>query len=196
MDPCPLSPAALREIAQVEAEIDRIESANARTPVCLHQTIKSSRSSYWARRCCTTKHLSVNRNEACAFCHMPQTGFTGPVSELKRHNRRLPRIRAHALQRPASHRPTATHRSLLSCISIRRAATFVGGNFWGHGAPPGRRPRKTPQPRQAQGPFINPVENGPFRTLPVPSIGPPSGPYRALFEDIWGPQGFRSHVAW
>jgi cytochrome c peroxidase len=30
------------------------------------------------------KDLSVNRNEACAFCHTPETGFTGPVSELNR----------------------------------------------------------------------------------------------------------------
>src|SRR5882757_4810797 len=28
--------------------------------------------------------LSVNRTEACAFCHVPETGFTGPVSELNR----------------------------------------------------------------------------------------------------------------
>jgi hypothetical protein len=30
------------------------------------------------------KELSVNRNEACAFCHMPAAGFAGPVSELNR----------------------------------------------------------------------------------------------------------------
>ena len=38
------------------------------------------------RRCSVLydKQLSVNRNEACAFCHMPETGFTGPVSELNR----------------------------------------------------------------------------------------------------------------
>src|SRR5437588_9976478 len=30
------------------------------------------------------KQLSVNRNEACAFCHMAETGFTGPVSALNR----------------------------------------------------------------------------------------------------------------
>ena len=30
------------------------------------------------------KQLSVNNNEAWAFCHMPETGFTGPVSELNR----------------------------------------------------------------------------------------------------------------
>lgn len=28
------------------------------------------------------RELSVRRNEACAFCHMPETGFTGPVSAL------------------------------------------------------------------------------------------------------------------
>jgi hypothetical protein len=27
---------------------------------------------------------SVNRNEACAFCHMPYTGFTGPIPSLNR----------------------------------------------------------------------------------------------------------------
>ena len=30
------------------------------------------------------KELSVNRNQACAFCHMPEAGFTGPISELNR----------------------------------------------------------------------------------------------------------------
>ena len=44
------------------------------------------------------KQLSVNRNEACAFCHMPETGFTGPVSELNRDHRLLSRVGAHAIQ--------------------------------------------------------------------------------------------------
>jgi cytochrome c peroxidase len=30
------------------------------------------------------KELSVNRNEACVFCHMPETGFTGSISEINR----------------------------------------------------------------------------------------------------------------
>jgi cytochrome c peroxidase len=28
------------------------------------------------------RNLSVSRNEACAFFHMPETGFTGPISAL------------------------------------------------------------------------------------------------------------------
>jgi cytochrome c peroxidase len=30
------------------------------------------------------EQLSVNKNEACAFCHMPYTGFTGPIPSLNR----------------------------------------------------------------------------------------------------------------
>jgi hypothetical protein len=28
------------------------------------------------------QQLSVKRNESCSFCHMPETGFSGPVSAL------------------------------------------------------------------------------------------------------------------
>src|SRR5271166_3313756 len=28
------------------------------------------------------QELSVKRNESCSFCHMPETGFSGPVSAL------------------------------------------------------------------------------------------------------------------
>ncbi|MHB8272652.1 cytochrome c peroxidase, partial [Bradyrhizobium sp.] len=76
-----LSPAALQEIAQLEAEIDRIEAATierlARPPDNQVQQIE-----LLGKLMLYDKQLSVNRNEACAFCHMPETGFTGPVSEL------------------------------------------------------------------------------------------------------------------
>jgi cytochrome c peroxidase len=28
--------------------------------------------------------LSVKKNESCSYCHMPQTGLTGPVSALNK----------------------------------------------------------------------------------------------------------------
>src|SRR6267142_2155603 len=78
-----LSPQALQEIAQLEAEIDRIEAAAierlAAPPDNQIQQIE-----LLGKLMLYDKHLSVNRNEACAFCHMPETGFTGPVSELNR----------------------------------------------------------------------------------------------------------------
>jgi cytochrome c peroxidase len=78
-----LSPLALQEIAQLEAEIDRIEAGTierlAKPPDNQVQQIELR-----GKLMLYDKQLSVNRNEACAFCHMPETGFTGPVSELNR----------------------------------------------------------------------------------------------------------------
>src|SRR5271156_1083707 len=78
-----LSPAALEEIADVEAEIDRIEAQTlerlAAPPDNEVQQIE-----LLGKAMLYDKNLSVNLNEACAFCHMPETGFTGPVSELNR----------------------------------------------------------------------------------------------------------------
>ncbi len=78
-----LSPACLKEIVEVEAEIDRIEAQTlgrlAAPPNNEVQQIE-----LLGKAMLYDKHLSVNRNEACAFCHMPATGFTGPVSELNR----------------------------------------------------------------------------------------------------------------
>ena len=78
-----LSPEALKEIAQVEAEIDRIEAETvgrlARPPDNQVQQVE-----LLGKLMLYDKNLSVNRNEACAFCHMPQIGFTGPISELNR----------------------------------------------------------------------------------------------------------------
>src|SRR5215467_8938864 len=78
-----LSPAALKEIADVEAEIDRIE---AQTLERLTQppNNKVQQIELLGKLLLYDKELSVNRNQACAFCHMPETGFTGPVSELNR----------------------------------------------------------------------------------------------------------------
>src|SRR5215831_11473258 len=78
-----LTPEALKEIAQVEAEIDRIETQTierlAAPPDNQVQQVELI-----GKLMLYDKQLSVNRNEACAFCHMPEAGFTGPVSELNR----------------------------------------------------------------------------------------------------------------
>ena len=43
------------------------------------------------------KTLSVNRNEACVFCHMPEAGWTGPSLGVERDNFRLSGVGAHAV---------------------------------------------------------------------------------------------------
>src|ERR1700674_890592 len=78
-----LSPQALQEIAQVEAEIDRIEAETIER-LAVPPDNQVQQVELLGKLLLYDKQLSVNRNEACAFCHMPETGFTGPVSELNR----------------------------------------------------------------------------------------------------------------
>jgi cytochrome c peroxidase len=93
-----LSPQAVQEIARVEAEIDRIEAQALERLAALPDN-QVQQVELLGKLMLYDKQLSVNRNEACAFCHMPETGFTGPVSELNPDHRRLSRISAHAIQR-------------------------------------------------------------------------------------------------
>src|SRR3977135_375092 len=78
-----LSPQALQEIVQVEVEIDRIE-AQAIERLAVPPGNQIQQIELLGKLMLYDKQLSVNRNEACAFCHTPETGFTGPVSELNR----------------------------------------------------------------------------------------------------------------
>jgi cytochrome c peroxidase len=79
-----LSPWALQEFAQVEAEIDRIEAqtieALAAAPDNQVQQI-----GLLGKLMLYDKQLSVDRDEACGFCHMPEAG------------RLLFRVSAHAI---------------------------------------------------------------------------------------------------
>ena len=84
-----LSPKALKEIAQIEAEIDRIE-AQAIERLAAPPDNRIQQIELLGKLLLYDKQLSVNRNQACAFCHMPAAGFTGPVSELNRNTGAYP----------------------------------------------------------------------------------------------------------
>jgi cytochrome c peroxidase len=185
----PLSAAALREIAQVEDEIDRIEARTlerlASPPSNQVQQIE-----LLGKAMLYDKQLSVNRNEACAFCHMPETGFTGPVSELNRttgsypgsvrtrFSERMPQSHSYAPLSPILHYNAGQH-------------DLVGGNFWDMRAT-GRR-LGNPAAEQAEGPPTNPVEMG-LPDIACAVYRASQQPYRALFEGVWGPQAFA--IAW
>src|SRR5258707_966103 len=151
-----LSPQALQEIAQLEAEIDRIEARTierlAAPPDNQIQQIE-----LLGKLMLYDKDLSVNRNEACAFCHMPETGFTGPVSELNRTTGAYPG----SVRTRFSDRKPQTHAyAPLSPVLHYNPGQgdLVGGNFWDMRAT-GRR-LGNPAAEQAQGPPTNPVEMG------------------------------------
>jgi cytochrome c peroxidase len=184
-----LSPEALREIAQVESEIDRIE---AQTVERLHAPPDNQvqQVELLGKLMLYDKQLSVNRNEACAFCHMPETGFTGPVSELNRTTGSYPgSVRTRFSDRkPQSH----AYAPLAPVLHYNAGqGDLVGGNFWDMRAT-GRR-LGNPAAEQAQGPPTNPVEMG-LPDIACAVYRASQRPYRAMFETVWGVQAFA--IAW
>src|ERR1700675_2063530 len=78
-----LSPQVLQEIAEVEAEIDLTE-AQAIERLAAPPNNQIQQIELLGKLMLYDRDLSVNRNEACAFCHMPEMVFTCPVSELNK----------------------------------------------------------------------------------------------------------------
>ena len=117
------------------------------------------------------KDLSTPPGQACAACHGPAVGWTGPDEELNKkgsvysgsiHTRfgnRKPNSSAYATLTPAFH---AVHEG--------KTVRFVGGDFW-DGRATGWK-LGNPAADQAEGPFLNPVEqNNPDARSVVRKIG-------------------------
>jgi cytochrome c peroxidase len=184
-----LSPQALKEIAQVEVEIDRIEAETVER-LAVPPDNQVQQIELLGKLMLYDKQLSVNRNEACAFCHMPETGFTGPVSELNRTTGSYPG----SVRTRFSNRKPQTHAfaPLSPVLHYNRAqGDLVGGNFWDMRAT-GRR-LGNPAAEQAEGPPTNPVEMG-LPDIACAVYRASRRPYRAMFESVWGAQAFA--IAW
>lgn len=184
-----LSPQAVKEISQLEDEIDRIEAQTlgrlAAPPGNQVQQVE-----LLGKALLYDKHLSVNRNEACAFCHMPEVGFTGPISELNRTTGSYP---GSVRTRYSERKPQSHAYAPLSPVLHYNAGQgdLVGGNFWDMRAT-GRR-LGNPAAEQAQGPPTNPVEMG-LPDIACAVYRASQRPYRPLFESVWGKQAFA--IAW
>jgi cytochrome c peroxidase len=132
-------------------------------------------------------NLSIKQNQACAACHGPEVGFTGPIAFFNAHgavyegsipgrfgNRKPPRA-AYATFSPIFHQD--------------KKGLFVGGNFWD-----GRATGEVlgnPAADQALGPFLNPAEMGlPDSACVVyrvcDPVDPDNYPYPVSFEEVWG----------
>jgi cytochrome c peroxidase len=180
-----LSPAALKEIVEVEAEIDRIETQTLERLIAPPDN-EVQQVELLGKAMLYDKNLSVNRNEACAFCHMPETGFTGPVSELNRTTGSYP---GSVRTRFSNRKPQSHAYAPLSPVLHYNPGQgdLVGGNFWDMRAT-GRR-LGNPAAEQAEGPPTNPVEMG-LPDIACAVYRASARPYRALFERIWGVQAF------
>jgi len=180
--------AALKEIESVELEIDRVEvealdRAQSATLDRFQQDTLLGKLIFY------DQELSVRRNESCAFCHMPETGFTGPVSALNqttvaypgsirtRFSGRKPQAHAYANFAPVLHYNP-------------EQGDFVGGQFWDMRATGLRLDSALAE--QAQGPPLDPVEMGLID--PACMVYRMSQrPYRSMAEKLWGAQSFAVH---
>lgn len=126
-------------------------------------------------------NLSTPPGQACADCHGPLAGWSGPDSVVNnttvvypgaledRFGNRRPPTAAYAGDSPKLHRD--------------EEGTFVGGMFWD-----GRATGwdlGDPLAEQAMGPFLNPLEmNNPDKETVIRKIQE-SG-YAEMFEQVWG----------
>jgi cytochrome c peroxidase len=184
-----ISAAAQKEIDAVEREIDSIEAdalQKSRSTTLDHfqQIVLLGKLIFYDQQ------LSVNRNESCSFCHMPETGFTGPVSALNQTTVAYPgsvRTRFSA-RKPQSH----TYASYSPVLHYNpEQGDFVGGQFWDMRATGLRLDSALAE--QAQGPPLDPVEMGlidPACMVYRMSLRP----YRTMAESLWGVQAFA--VTW
>ena len=127
-------------------------------------------------------NLSVNGTQSCASCHAPEVGFTGPDSLVNaggavylgaledRFGGRKPPASAYA-----GHSPNLYYDEL--------AGSWFGGMFW-DGRATGEH-LGDPLAEQAQGPFLNPLEQA-MPNARLLCLRVANSNYASIFLDVWG----------
>jgi cytochrome c peroxidase len=133
------------------------------------------------------ENISPFRNEACAFCHMPYAGFSGPIPSVNltmvaypgtfhfRAGKRAAQRYTYSPRFPVLHLNGAKHTGV--------GGTFTGGNFW-DGRSTGYL-LQSPDAEQAQHPPVDTQEMG-FPDTACIALRLSQAQYRALFEEVWG----------
>lgn len=137
--------------------------------------------------------LSLGLNQSCATCHAPEVGWTGPASSVNaggavyggsvagRFGDRKPPSSAYATQSPVFHHGKSGGERI-----------FIGGNFW-DGRATGEK-LGNPAADQAQGPFLNPLEQAlPDAACVVHRVCTAKG-YPVSFTAVWGARS--CNIAW
>jgi cytochrome c peroxidase len=99
-------------------------------------------------------NLSTPSGQACAACHGPDVGWTGPDQDINLHGS----VYEGAVQGRFGNRkpPSAAYAPFSPLFHRDATGNFAGGNFW-DGRATGER-LGNPAADQAQGPFLNPLE--------------------------------------
>ena len=149
------------------------------------------------------EQLSIRRNQSCATCHVPTVGWTGDDPEINEAGAvyegsikgefgdRKPPSSAYATLAPIFYADFGNRLLGDDDPDLATDPLFVGGNFW-DGRATGWE-LGNPAADQAQGPFLNPVEQAlPDAACVVYRVC--EGKYGTLFDEVWGPQ--RCNIDW
>jgi cytochrome c peroxidase len=132
------------------------------------------------------KTMSPNENEACASCHMPYAGFSGPIPSVNLTMIAYPgSVHFRAAKRTAQRYTYASYFPPLQYDAVQ--GLFFGGNFWDSRAT-GYLIRN-PSAEQSQFPPVDPDEMGNSDTACI-AYKLSLAPYKSLFETVWGAGSF------
>ena len=135
--------------------------------------------------------ISPNENKACASCHMPYAGFSGPIPSVNLLMIAYPSSAPYrAAKRTAQRYTYSSYFPPLQYDATQ--GLFFGGNFWDSRAT-GYLPR-TPDGEQSQFPPVDPDEMANPDTACI-AYKLSLAPYESLFEQIWG-AGSLSGITW
>jgi cytochrome c peroxidase len=137
------------------------------------------------------KTISPNENEACASCHMPYAGFSGPIPTVNLLEIAYPSsTRQRAAKRTAQRYTYSSYFPPLQYNATQ--GLFFGGNFWDSRAT--GYILRAPDAEQAQFPPVDPDEmDNPDTACIAYKLS--LAPYAPLFEQIWG-AGSLSSITW
>jgi len=128
------------------------------------------------------RNISPFKNQACASCHMPYAGFSGPI----------PSVNLTMIAYPGSFRYRAgkrtaqryTYSPWFPVLQLNETqALFFGGNFWDSRAT--GYLLQNPDAEQAQHPPVDTQEHG-FPDTACIVFRLSQAEYRPLFEQVWG----------
>jgi cytochrome c peroxidase len=128
-------------------------------------------------------NLSDPPGQSCATCHGPDVGYTGPDEDINK----VGAVYEGAFPGRFGNRkpPAAAYAGDSPILHVAKKG-WVGGMFW-DGRATGER-LGDPLAEQAQGPFLNPLEqNLPSKGEVVSIVCASTSSYYELFEDVCGP---------
>ena len=126
--------------------------------------------------------LSVPEGQSCASCHAPEVGFTGPGEEINKAGT----VYEGATKGRFGNRkpPTSSYGGDSPVLHFdKKEKVWMGGMFW-DGRATGTK-LKDPLAEQAQGPFLNPLEQN-LPDAKTVCIKVKESTYASLFEQVWG----------